>query len=486
MRNARGRGLAGAQGALLALLVAACGEDVASNHRPATSTGGSAPETGGRTGSAGGTDALGGTAAGGAGGAALVPGPARYDPTLPRSPLTRDVARHLAEVAARQTRHEDVFMKVGDSATVSRNLLACFAGVPESPYVLDLATHEDLLPTIERFRGGDAAGSTPFNRQTLAAEIGKTAGWAISGNPAPVDSETAALDPRFAFVSFGTNDMGMAATHREALFPFYESMSALLDELEQGGIVPLVSGLPPRTDSADAARWVPTYDALTRGLAEARQVPYLSLYLLTRSLPDQGLVSDGVHGNALLDGGGFQPCIFTAAGLEYGYNARNLASLELLHRVEQVVSGGGAAPDPAPPGYRGAGTPADPFVIDRLPFTHAGSTLDAPSRAIDVYEACSDADESGPEIYYELVLDAPTPVRFLVFDRGDVDVDLHLLGAAPSGTSCLLRHDRYLERALAAGTHHVTVDTYAGGGSERAGAYLFVVVACEPGDPDCG
>lgn len=416
--------------------------------------------------------------------------PARYPPDEVLSPVTAYVAEVLRGIRLTNDELDDaVFMKVGASGTVNEALLTCFAGVAGSGYVVDLDGREgELWPAIEHFRRGDAAGTTPFDRRTLAAEVGRTARWAISGDPSPVEEEIDAISPRFALVNYGTNDMNMGTTHASALFPFYEAMASLLDGLAEEGIVPVVTGLNPRGDSDEAALWVPTYDAVTRGMAEARQIPFIDLFLAVRDLPGMGLLSDGLHGNAYTDDEGrSQPCVMTPAGLDFNYNVRNLLTLETLEVLRRVVLAGDAAPHRGTDTVLGDGTAEDPFVVDALPFSHAASTaLDGEAR-IDGYPACdSGQDESGPEVLYVLDLDEETPVRLIVLGVGEVDVDLHLLATELVAEGCLVRADRMIETTLPAGTYHVALDSFVpSDGVARSGDYLFVALACEPGDEGC-
>ena len=413
--------------------------------------------------------------------------PARYPPDQVLSPITPVVADELRAIAAAVPgRDAHVFMKAGASGTVSPNLLHCFAGLPGAFYTVELGGETDLEATIDHFRAGDAAGTTPFDRPTLCAQVGKTAAWALGGSPSPLESEIAAVDPRFAVVNYGTNDMQMGTTYRSALFPFFANHSTLVDRLLAEGIVPLVSGLGPRGDSIAAARWVPTYDAVTRAIAEARQVPYLDMFVAYADLPGLGLSGDGLHGNVYVDGGIAKPCVFDALGLEHAYNTRNLYTLRAFDRMRRVVLDGEPAPDAPTPPVAGSGTAVDPFVVDRLPFTHTADTSTSTDSAIDAYPACdSGQDESGPERVYRFELEADTALRIVVLDRNGVDVDLHLLGDSPDPGSCLERRDRIIERALPAGVYHVVVDSFVAGGVAAAGPYTLVVLACEPGDPDC-
>ncbi len=410
--------------------------------------------------------------------AMVEPVSSRYPAGSISSPVTQGVADAMRAIAARGSGRDDVFVKVGASGTVSRNLLFCFAGAAQ--YRIDLAGRDALVPAIELFRGSDIDGATPFDRVTLAAEVGRTARWAISGSPSPLERELDVAMPRFAFVNYGTNDMGSGGTYASSLALFWDSMNELLDLLDERGVVTIITGLNPRGDSESAKRWAPTFDAATRALAEARQLPYISLYVASSPLANQGLVSDGIHGNVYADGGA-QPCVFDAAGLAFNYNQRNLASIEMLAKVREVVVAGAAAPDVSPvPVLAGAGTEAEPFEIDSLPFTHTFDTTNGETNRAS-YPECGAQNESGPEIVYRFTTTESRPLRVVVLDRDGVDVDAHVL---VDGT-CVERANSVIDRTVGAGEIRIVVDTFVGAAGAQPGAYTLVVQPCEAGDPDC-
>jgi hypothetical protein len=418
--------------------------------------------------------------------AAVAGAATRYPPSVIRSPVTESVARHLRAVAeaGAATQRDDVFAKIGDSHSVSASFLHCYAGAAGSPYVLDLDGRDAaLMPTLTRFRGGLIGATTPFDRDSLAAEIGRSASWALAGTPSPLAQELAATTPGYAFVAYGSNDMELGTTHASAMPGFWNNLGRVLDQVEAAGAVPIVVGLPPRSDMATAARWVPTYDAVTRAIAESRQLPYLSMFQATRTLPALGLAGDGLHHNVYVTGGRAQPCVLTAAGLAFGNNQRNLHHLDALAASTAAVDGAAPDADVLPP-VSGAGTMADPFVIDLLPFTHTFDTSGG-ERAVDAYPACDTGqDESGPEMVYHLSLPSAAGLRVMALDRDAVDVDVHVLDA---GGTCVERDDWLVQRVLPAGEHTLVVDTFTSAGMiEHAGAYTLVIVACEPGDTDCG
>lgn len=406
-------------------------------------------------------------------------GPEVYPPGRTHSPITPWVADRLHQIAAtRVDRLEDVFMKVGASSTVNTHTLHCFAGGD-----VELGSHAELDPTLQFYLGGDAAGTTPFDRVTLAAKGGETAGWAIEGDPTPLQSELDAISPRVALVHYGANDMGFGATFDAALQAFYLDMSALLDALEDQGVVPILFGITRRADDPDADRWVATWNATIRGLAQGRQTPFVDLHHAIDPLPGHGLAEDGLHLEAYAGGA----CILDDAGLEHGYNVRNLVALEALDRgVSILVDDEDALDDPAPP-RTGSGSRVDPIVVDAsaLPFADVRDTAAAGETSIDAY-GCADSDESGPEIWYRLELAEARHLRLVVLDRDGVDVDVHVLddGGDPIA-GCVARDDRILELSLGAGTWSVVVDTWSDRGGPLAGTYLLLVVECDPGDPAC-
>lgn len=405
--------------------------------------------------------------------------PTRYPPEMVISPVTPFVVDHLQglEPGARQ-RNDQTFIKVGASETVNTAFLTCFSD--GNGY--DLGENTGLAPTIAHFSEVTVDARTSFDRESLAAVVGRTAEWAITGDPeSPLEQEVAAMNPRFALVSYGTNDMNQGATHEGALGPFVGDMEALISQLESGGIVPIISGLPPRTDDPTAALWVPTYSAVTRAIAEKHQVPFIDMFQAASTLPDSGRVGDGIHGNASPDGA----CQLTSDALQFGYNVRNLLTLQTLDLMRRTVLEGDPAPDRATV-WPGSGDPEAPFVVDSLPYSHHAATDESPYSLRDGYPSCDDGqDESGPEYYYRLELDEPTPLRIMVFD-GPADVDLHLLDSSGDPSSdCVARHHRLIQRQVPAGVWTIVVDTYVSMEGQLAGDYSLVIVECEPGDPTC-
>jgi hypothetical protein len=372
------------------------------------------------------------------------------------SPITEDIAAALRAVPAGAS-DPHVLAKIGDSITVSTSFFHCFAGTR-----VDLAGRSELQPTIDWFLAGDAAGTDPFTRTSLAATVGWGASAPHAGAPSPRDREIAANQSRYASVMYGTNDVGFRTP-----FAFAANVLDITDRLLAAGAIPILSSIPPRDDDPAADARVPLFNLFVRGIAQGRGVPFVDFHRELVPLAGHGLGPDDVHPSTAPAGA----CSFTAASLAYGFDVRNLLVLGALDRTRHALDAE-PAPDPSAPRIAGLGTHADPFVVDRFPFTDLRDTSASTEDVLDVY-GCSTADESGPEIVY--ALDVPTAATLHVWlvDRGTVDVDLHVVDA---GGTCLARNDQEISVSVPAGPYRLVLDTFVDAtGVERAGEALVVL-----------
>jgi hypothetical protein len=395
---------------------------------------------------------------------------ALYPSDRTQSPITPSVAAHLRQVAARGPGWNDhVFAKVGDSITVSRSFLHCFAGD-----AVALDEHQGLRATLEHFEGGYADGTTPFDRESLAATVGWSAVSALAGDPSPLARELDAIEPRFAVIMYGTNDI-----ERRDIDQYAANLLDMADLLTERGVIPIFSTIMPRDDNAASDALVPGYNAVVRAVSQGRQIPMIDLHREALTLPDHGLGRDNLHPSTYSQGGA---CALTPEGLQHGYNTRNLLTLQALDRARRAVIEQEAAPDAPGPRLQGAGTPQDPFLIQNLPFVDLRDTREAPSQALDTYTGCqASQDESGPEWIYRLDLDRPATLRAHVFDRGQVDIDLHLMRNQPTEAACVHRAHQEIEAQLSPGTWFLALDTWVnGGGQALGGEYMLTVLLEEP------
>lgn len=411
-----------------------------------------------------GAGGAGGAGGSGSGGAPGDEGPARYPNGALQSPMSKSVVDGLRAVLAASSGRDAVFAKVGDSNTVNTNFLNCFDG-PD----LWLGEHA-ALEASRVFFGETLVDGTDssYDRISLAAAVGWSAGNVIAGSPSALEQEVQAITPAFAVVMLGTNE-----TYAQGVEPFDKNLLTIVDRLLELGVVPLLSTIPPRGDSAEANDLVPEMNAVVRAIAQSRQVPLMDLWLPLHDLPEYGLAGDGIHLQVYVSGGA-KGCWLTPEGLALGMNQRNLLTLEALDRARRFLIEG-EPPEASPPPLAGAGTWRDPIVIDALPFVDGRDTSQSLVSEADLY-SCGAQDEGGPEVVYRVVLDAPTTLRARVFDADSVDVDLQWL-SGPSGAECVARGDKVLDVTAEAGTYWLTADSFVSGGAALAGAYRLTLVA---------
>ncbi len=389
-------------------------------------------------------------------------GPTRYPAHARHSPMSEQVVQRLTAVLDASSGKKNVFEKLGDSITVNSQFMGCFAGSD-----VQWDSHADLEPSRAYFDEAIVDGThSSFNRPTVAAVVGWSAKALLTGNPTPLDQETQAIDPAFAVIMFGTND-----TYETGVHPFEHAMLADIDAVLAHGVVPLMSTIPPRGDSSTANALVPEMNAVIRAIAQARQVPLMDFWSLLIGLPGYGLASDGVHPQLYVSGG-VHGCWFTNEALGAGMNDRNLITMEALDRARRFLLEH-EAPEAAPPALAGSGSLEEPWIIPELPFSDDGDTA-AGGAKLSGY-GCSTSDESGPELVYQVQIDAPKKLRARVFCDDGVDVDLYWMnGKTPA--SCVVRADRTLDIDAAAGTYYLVADSYVDQGKVLAGKYRLTLV----------
>lgn len=252
--------------------------------------------------------------------------------------------RQRAARAVAAGHRPNVAAKIGDSITSSPSFLAELANADLGP-----TAHAGLLATIGYFNqasvsaaldeetgtdldaelGPVAVLTTPFARQSLAARVQwAVADVVIGGSASPLARELGALRPGVALVMFGTNDLT-----RSTVGDFEAEMDRLLRELEAMHVIPVLSTIPGRTDRSDFATLVPEFNAAIRALATVHGLPLVEYDVAMARLPNGGLSEDGIHPNVCPEGS----AVLTPACLRYGYNLRNLLTLQALEQLRAEV-----------------------------------------------------------------------------------------------------------------------------------------------------
>lgn len=388
------------------------------------------------------------------------------------TPFTPEVVEALRAVRAQSDRRQDdVFMKVGDSSTVSRGFLECFA----DPDEVELGGREELAETVSYFRNRHAGGRDSYRRTSLAAAEGWSARQVLEGRPSPIVREVRAIRPRFAFVMNGGNDV---ESHND--YTYATRMLRIVEQLQENGVVPILNSLPPRGDDEEADRWAQRFNQVSWAVARAHHLPYLDYRQVMERLPRRGLAGDGVHPNIFIEGSRGHACRFDDAGLAFGHNSRNLLALRALDALRRTVVAEQDAPAAAEPTPEGDATASAPLRVRSLPFAALVDTREHGSQSIARY-ACGDQEEGGREVVYRLNVTEPLRLRALAVGRRDADVDVHLLRGEATGEACVERQDREIVRDLEPGEWFVSIDTFSGGASPAAGEVLVLLAAAPPG-----
>ena len=353
-------------------------------------------------------------------------------------------------------RRRDVFLKTGASNTDTPWFLSCFARAH------DLGQHQALAPIVARFSRVvvDPTGATSWSRDSVAATPGWHVASATTGSPSPLEQEIAQLQPAFAIIMFGTNDVGITG-----VATFEQRMTDLVRSLADQGIVPILNTIPPRADDVRWERETRALNQVLRAIARSEDLPLLDVYAAVVDLPGHALQADGIHLSPGVPGS----CQLTGANLERGFPVRNLVTLEALARLAEAETATGAL-DPAP-AITGTGTPADPYRAT-LPLAWTDDTTGG-ATSIESYDCAPATDESGPERWLAFEVPRAATLRFAIYDR-DADIDLHVMQAG--APMCLGRDDKTLDLALQPGSYRLALDSFVSGGAVHQGWFRAIAV----------
>jgi hypothetical protein len=253
-----------------------------------------------------------------------------------------------------------VFAKVGDSITHGKyNLSDIGCGVEV------LARYQYLAPTIDFFRSirfpQDFTTSwcgiaNSFSRDTLAAANGWTADQPLIRFPNPISAcpypdnnplrcEFRLIQPSIAFIMFGTNDVEENDPKK-----FRKNLTAVVQETIIAGVVPILSTIPPRLDDPTIGRRVDPYNVIIRDIAETLQVPLWNYWavLTGPGMINQGMDRLGIHPSVY---NGTGSAVFTPEALRYGFNQRNLMTVQILKKIQGMVENNAPADETSRPNF---------------------------------------------------------------------------------------------------------------------------------------
>lgn len=370
------------------------------------------------------------------------------------SPITSSVASRLRAIGHTGST-ANVFAKIGDSITAMSSFATCF------DHDYQLASHGNLEPTRAYFAAGNAAGSSPFGRTSLAATGGWQTSDELAGSPCPLAQEQSAITPLYGVVLLGTNDN----RYGRSPIAFGHDLWTIVDELIGDGTIPILSTVPPVNGDTSADARVPLFNLIVRAIAQGRQVPLVDFHDAIVTLPSRGISSDGLHPTVSPS----SACDLSDAGLQYGFNVRNLITVEALDRTRAALAG--SPPDATAATRAGAGTHASPFAAS-LPLvdladTHAGDAGFA-------QYACDATARTGHEIVYTLNLAARTTIGAYLIAHGATDASVHVLAGSLATSACVASGSSTVTATVGPGTVYIVVDATTVG---TDGEYALVVEA---------
>jgi hypothetical protein len=253
----------------------------------------------------------------------------------------------------------DVFAKVGDSISWAPNFLDDLGSAYYNPGdPASAGAHTDLAPTIDYYRfmplpGGitntagvpalaapllpQLNGVNSFNRASLATHGGWMTSDVLSpANGYPEASELVTIRPAFALIMLGTNDVAFGTDGTP--LAFQSRVAAIANTAISLGVIPVLSTIPdiltlgPAVEAKAIA-----YNQIITDVAASLSVPLWNYWKALQTLPNFGISFDGGHPSSCPLGTGN----FTDFGLLYGFNMRNLTAVEVLDKLDRVVTQNG-------------------------------------------------------------------------------------------------------------------------------------------------
>ncbi len=101
---------------------------------------------------------------------------------------------------------------------------------------------------------------------------------------------------------------------------FKANMFMVIDLIESQGTIAAISTIPENFFNQMGGVLVPQFNAAIESVASTRHLPLIDYHLAMAPLANSG----------------FNSCDFTSTGLAYGYNVRNLLTLEMLDRLRKL------------------------------------------------------------------------------------------------------------------------------------------------------
>lgn len=258
-------------------------------------------------------------------------------PVLPEiTPAMREQLRAAYAVGKMKGRNPRVLTKMGDCMTDNPHFLAPLG---DGSYVL--GEHSSIERVIARFRGTPARRGSWEKDSFLTPSLAAGGGFNVASpldptwadptwcqpEESPLTCELRVANPAFAIIMFGTNDVN---TTPAASFDLY--LRDVVSQALAAGVIPILSTFPPRPENPDKSKLL---NQIVASIAHDYQVPLVNFARALQDLPNHGVdPQDSTHLTLPPHG---HADIFTPESLRYGFNLRNLLTLQALDRVIAAV-----------------------------------------------------------------------------------------------------------------------------------------------------
>lgn len=250
----------------------------------------------------------------------------------PEVPTISDYALSVYQNSVASGNDPHSFIKVGDCMTHNPYFL-----IPIGARDYDLGTYASLQPVIDYFDAGDP---NAFSRESQASAGGFNAAsvldslWAnpqyCESGETPLSCELRIMHPGIALIMFGTNDVFSLS---EAQFDF--SLRQVVVSTIRNRTLPILSTFPMRPEFPDQSV---LFNQIVVQIAQDYDLPLINLWRALQTLPGYGVDPvDTTHMSVPKSGA---VCYFVGENLQFGFNVRNLLTLQTLDALLQAAGEG--------------------------------------------------------------------------------------------------------------------------------------------------
>lgn len=267
--------------------------------------------------------------------------------------------RNILTAGQMNGHRSDVFIKAGDSITATGGFLVD-VGCPSDP-PNTFAGQSAIVDYFKRTTVGTSSAwcgvSNSFTKDSRAAAGNWRTNALLSvatGDPGvrvgctsgenQLACEVRQSKPAFALVMIGTNDVDALAVGSITLTDYKNQITTIVNQLQQAGVIPVLSTLPPRLDQNGSLQ--DEVNQLNQAIIEVAQSKNIPVWNYWRALQELGSTNnygmdpDGIHPNTYR---GDLAATMDSLGLKYGYNVRNFTALQVLGKLKSIVIDNGAA-----------------------------------------------------------------------------------------------------------------------------------------------